>query len=350
MRSSGLISNLRRQVAQLYRKYEVLYILINGVDAKVRKLFNATKANIPKLSRPQLKALREKLRQEIKELRSRYGAKALSEVYEMIVSESEKQPRPFLLLTKFEIERKLFTHYERVYPGFHKLPAHARIGIDVHGTRPSRELVEIYILEVMLYEDMCALFNLAKRYEEMAAVPNSTKLVIKEVRALKHACVAAAFSFAEAYLNGIAFDFYIENDAKLSDNEKQMLTEWNIAAGRPRFVSLRDKFLQYTRIIKGLKHPPLQESNCPELEFFLDRAKLLRDSVTHASPKPGADWAKPVKERVYLDIEIGDCEMVVDTAIALVRRIETEIHGNEHRLDWLKNRGSEGLFDDSVFS
>ena len=184
----------------------------------------------------------------------------------------------------------------------------------------------------------------------MAIRPESTKMMVKESNGLKHACVTAAFYFAEAYLNGIAFDFYVDNEKSLSEKEVELLTEWDARKKRPRHLGLRDKFLQYSRIITKSQQPPLREDNCPELEFFLTRAKLLRDSVVHASPKLEPDLFEPIKEKSFHNPQMTACEEVVDKTIVLVRKVEVTVRGNDGRLDWLKDRGAEGFFDESVFS
>lgn len=350
-----LSSNLRKDVARLYRQYEVLLILTNLIDEQELAKVESEKSAIEKISRPKLLEVRKRLRSEIDKLRAWCGAKAHPRVYEKFVSKfqlelKEAQRKNFGLLPKYVID-DLFSHYDAVIRDFDKLPLHARIGIDVLGVRSDKRAgVEIYILETMLYENMCALLNLTAGQDKLAQVPNSSKRTCKEAAALKRACATMAFYFVEAYLNGIGFDYYVEHEKDLPEAEIKFLTEWDRDRQRPFLVGLRDKLLHYPRIIMGKDHPPLQEDNCSELKFFLETAKLIRDSIVHASPKLDPTSFEPVKERLFMNLHLDDCCKIVDTTIALVRKIETTIAGSDSRLPWLKNRGTDGLFEDSVFS
>ena len=79
--SSSLISNLRRQGAQLYEQYEAIFCILNYVDATVRRQFDAEKERIRSTSRPKLLQARERLKQEIKKLRREHGAKKPPQFY-----------------------------------------------------------------------------------------------------------------------------------------------------------------------------------------------------------------------------------------------------------------------------
>jgi hypothetical protein len=55
------------------------------------------------------------------------------------------------------------------------------------------------------------------------------------------------------------------------------------------------------------------------------------------------------KERVIFRIDFQDATRIVDTVIALVRKLETTIYGNADRLYWLSDRDTNGCFPDEVF-
>ena len=203
--------------------------------------------------------------------------------------------------------------------------------------------------EATLFEDMCALYNLAREASEKLKTAIDSVLAQKKLNALLRATASAAFYFVEAYLNGLAYDHFIASKNKLDEATTKKLTEWDSSLKKPAYLSLRDKLLQYPRIILGVQHPPLQENNCSELDFISGKAKLLRDSTVHASPNPDRITLEPVKELALFNVSFDEVEKVVDNAILLVREIESTIRGNENSLYWIRERGGSGFFPKIVF-
>jgi hypothetical protein len=197
---------------------------------------------------------------------------------------------------------------------------------------------------------VCVLFNLAKEYHEKLEKGSESKKNSKTSDALCRSTIVTACYVIEAYLNGIAFDYYWANSSQLSDKKKILLTEWDHVEGRSRHISLREKALQYPRIIMGANHPPLQESNCPELAFVLERAKLMRDSIVHATPKLDFNTFEAEKEREIYAIELKDVELTINNCIVLIEKFEMAIRNNTDRLWWLHHPESNGYFSESVFS
>jgi hypothetical protein len=153
----------------------------------------------------------------------------------------------------------------------------------------------------------------------------------------------------EAYINGVAIDFHAKKQHRLDDETRIILTEWDHQKNRERFVNFRDKFLKYPRIAAGLAHPPLQESNCPELAFLTGPGRRLRDAIVHPSARPDPNMGDANKVRAFLDPTLLDVEKVADAAIGLVRKTERAIKGNDLALTWLYDRDSHGVFPDEVF-
>ena len=77
--------------------------------------------------------------------------------------------------------------------------------------------------------------------------------------------------------------------------------------------------------------------------------KVLRDAIAHPSPGPNLLKMDPGKERELFNTDFNEVEPIVDNSIALVRKIEKLIRGNDLRLDWLHDRGGDGFFPDVVF-
>src|SRR5262249_50726553 len=144
----------------------------------------------------------------------------------------------------------------------------------------------------------------------------------------------SAFFFLEAYINGIAIDYHAKNQHTLDDETKIILTEWDHQKNRERFISFRDKFVKYPRIVTGLLHPPLQENNCAELAFLTGPAKLLRDAIAHPSARPDPATAEAPKVRAFLAPAGLEVEKVVDAAVGLVRKVEKIIKGPDGAFTW----------------
>ena len=193
------------------------------------------------------------------------------------------------------------------------------------------------------------MFNLAEDRFITLNRRTDSKRTIKTAEALWRAAASTAFYCVEAYLNGLAFDYYTANEPRLDEDTKRLLTEWDTVQKRFKPVRLRDKLLQYPRIICGTAHPPLQENSCPEMAFFMGRAKLLRDAVVHASPKPNLSAVGDAKESLFLSLDFPETERIVDNTVALIRKIEIAVHGDESRIGWLCGRGPDGLFPDAAF-
>ena len=245
--------------------------------------------------------------------------------------------------------REIFDHYERVMPDFADLPEHTDIAIDFsHQAGPGK--TALFLLEAMLYEDMASIFNLMKEHELRLNHEKDPLKAHKILGALSRGTVASAFYFVESYLNGIAFDHYVLHEATLSPKEKEALLEWDSANSRAKYLSLREKFLQYPRIILGATHPPLDESNCPELAFIVEKSKSLRDAIVHAAPRLKSDPSGTDKRQVVYLIGFKDAEITVDNAIRLVRRIESVVRGSQRRLSWLCDRAPDGFFPEVAFA
>lgn len=212
--------------------------------------------------------------------------------------------------------------------------------------------------------------NRAWSIRHEASKPDAPKVLIKEESALRRGSALASFYFVEAYLNSIAFDHPVGHYDKLSPNDRDRITEWDHAKNKERLVSFRDKLLSYPRIVLGLAAPPLQENNCPEVKFLLEEAKGFRDAIVHANPRPAPFTQEPVKQvqfwrigsatsielmkggRSYGNPALGPVELwtsIVDNSIEVVEKIELLIHSNRERLWWMKRRGDDGSFPESVF-
>jgi hypothetical protein len=164
------------------------------------------------------------------------------------------------------------------------------------------------------------------------------------------AAVLSAFYFVEAYLNGVAFDYWVRHLENISDEDFELLLEWNGKLGKEKWISLRDKLYKYPRAILGLQHPPLTETNSAEMKLLITKAKDVRDAIVHQSPKfdlTREEISPKVKEFVHL--RLGDVTQVVDAAVSLVKTINGLLGKNGINISWLLDRDSTGRFPEKAF-
>jgi hypothetical protein len=342
----------REEAIRLYRIYWAIGLLAHQISApelKRQDLAEQLESIQASKSKKHLQSLARTLREKIRTLRERLEILATDDDLLSFLSNVEKGPEGELVWVPVDFLSKLSRVYERL-----QMPAHWRVGIDPQGSRPPNSIFETRALEVTLFEDVCALFNLTKRQADALGGRPFPKEALKTLNALLRSTSLFVFFFVESYLNGIAYDHFIRSGDSLNEDEIELLAEWSISQNKVRQKTTRDKLLQYPKIITGAKHPLLQESNCPELKIIVESAKHIRDAIVHGSPFPRMDarqnrenWLD--KETLIYTLTLAQVEQIVDAAIVPVRKIHTLI-GKAPQLDWLKDRDKESaLFPSSTF-
>lgn len=290
-------------------------------------------------------------------LRARITPPALSK----LLREALERPEQLLFLPKFLV-LKWVPGLEDAIPALKDVPEGARLSFDVWGMHPKGHPGELRILEAALFEDMALHFNQAISLDRAEQLPRTDtrrltirgKLPLKRKWASLRAALTSAFFTLEAYLNSIAFDHLQRHGDTLTEKDLTYLTEGDAGAnaghGRERYLSLREKLLQYQRIILGVAHAPLQENNCEALRIVVGHSKRFRDAVVHASPKTPTAPSMVDKEQAFLLLDLGTVATVIDATVELIEAIETQIHGTTRRLFWLQRRTAEGVFPDSAFA
>jgi hypothetical protein len=303
--------------------------------------------DIARASRKQLYVIVQSIERKIEEVRNEFSITA-EPGYLVQILEAMHNARPGeFTLFPLHFWRSLFRNNQYPWPGLDALPLHARIGLDASGELyTGARHPEVYLLETILYEDAAALFNAAKR-----EIPRPRdKSRIKLHNALCRGSITAAVYFVEAYLNGLAVDYFIENQDQLDNTQRSTLLDWDFARNRPRYLALRDKLLQYQRIILRVEHAPIQESNCEAVKTILGTARVIRDAIAHPSPAFDLETLEAEKERIVFGLTLQQAEEVLDASVALVKRLEHAICGDVRRLSWLYERGPNGLFPDETFA
>lgn len=264
-----------------------------------------------------------------------------------VVRESTRA-RP-MMFAKWRLKQSL-TKCEALLPTLDTAPSHTCVILDSKIQRADgMESVELWTLEWVIYEHLAGVYNTARTLKVELDNREPSKEDRKTLKGLIHSCMVQSFFFVEAYLNGIAFDHLATHHASLTPDQRSKLSEWDSTTKRPRRLGFRDKLLQYPKIVAGTGAPPLQESNCPELEFVVHRAKQWRDSIVHASPLPEPTTLEPIKERAFAEVNFGAVEETVDTVIRLVRLIHTACGKPTEEIACLLDRGIDGFFPPETF-
>src|SRR5437867_5897406 len=248
------------------------------------------------------------------------------------------------------VMRELFADYSKVLRGSEHFPAHARVAVDVSGTLyDNARHPEVFLLEASMFEDMAALFNVVASDSSANLDHARPKSEIKTQTALHRAVILAALHFVEAYVNGVALEHVLTKGSAVDDRIRDVLSDWDSSRNRPRYLSLGEKLLQYQRIILGVEHAPLQESNCPEMATILNVAKRVRDALAHPSAAANPSTFRPEKELAIATLGFKDVTEAVDAAIALVRKLGVTLYGEQALLWWLYDRATEGRFPNAAF-
>lgn len=83
-------------------------------------------------------------------------------------------------------------------------------------------------------------------------------------------------------------------------------------------------------------------------------AREVRDALVHQSPKvmatgPGPGDVAIPKVAALMRLRMPYATAVVDAAITVVRQLNDVLGNNGLSLDWLYDRGAEGLFPNAAF-
>jgi hypothetical protein len=87
------------------------------------------------------------------------------------------------------------------------------------------------------------------------------------------------------------------------------------------------------------------------MKFLLEKSKIVRDAIAHATPGVvGIDPGIMTKEELLMNPDPEEARQTVDAAIRLVRRLNAACKHTAERIDWLHDRGPDGLFPTTVFN
>jgi len=343
------------KVKDLLLRFDALNVLLANElpGAAIRKW-----QHVDAMTRQELVRLHKWLEKRIHTLRKRYEARVPDEELVRLaqqIGESVGNSRP-ATFRKADL-KLLFGRYDLVLPRFADLPEHARIDIGRPiATRDGQ--VNIFIIEAILYEDMCALYNMARQQDaDVEARWRKRELdrqPWKYLHALSRGAISTAFYFVEAYLNGLAFNHLVAHGHRADEKTKTTLAEWDEPKQKRCVISFGRKLQEYPQLVMGRDDPSLTPDRCPEIKFLLETHKKVRDAIAHASPVPDPKKGETLwsaKEVLVFNPDIRTVEEIVDNAVNVVRIIETAVHGHTRRLHWLRDRDASGsgLFPKGAF-
>lgn len=255
--------------------------------------------------------------------------------------------------SKAAIDSQLFSNFCNGHPTWKAFPPHLRLQVHFDWIVNDPIIFHYQLPEAMLYEDMALAYNFA--HDSLATVNGKAKLEadlnVKRNDFYSRTALLSAFYFVEAYLNGVAYDFYYKNKGHLSSQDQDLLLEWDSQRNRRWLVSLERKINEYPKIILKCQHPPLTVTNSKNLNILLGDAKDMRDSVVHQSSKEIDIGKVPDKVKAFLGIRFGKVTPIVDAAVGFVKEMNDCLGSHGLLLEWLHPRQPEsGKFPPEAFA
>lgn len=339
---------LRSRFSNLLDEFEAMLIFLAKMNSSAKKQIEAERNNLALANKRELQNGLKELSARVGKLRRTTGVTQPIGYYSTALKSHPADDGLVYTLPNY-MAVALFNKYPRVAKALenNELPVHALIELDFRGLYERQDTLQFRMLEAMLFEDLCFFWNESCLIQERDD-PYSQKHELKRLAAFHRAAVSSAFYMVEAFCNGIALEVFLTRRDELSDRERQMITEWDSKLSRPKFLSLRDKLLQYPKLLLSATAPPVQESHSPELAYFLSSAKELRDSIVHANPSLSSGKLGFAKLQTFQQLDHVQCGKVIDCSIAVVDQIATAIDRRKS-VFWLQTRRKDELFDESVF-
>ena len=183
------------------------------------------------------------------------------------------------------------------------LPFHARIGIGHHagfGCVVEEFLLRDAFFMLALSEESYNKMDAYARFWKESNKTDNPELVNKifgaanqNVATYARLSILSFFSFVEAFVNSIGYDYSLRNKDILSPKEIEILH----GTKNGRYLSLEYKIEKFQSIIRLDKKIPLILSDPKQIKepfkTFIKNIKEIRDSSIHYSPKKVAIWRKP---------------------------------------------------------
>jgi len=344
------IPQLRSEVLELCDTIQGITAFNYHYGTDDRCLLESIRSEVPTAPARRLRQYRDDLRSTVKNMVRKFGCKANPTRFAREFKEASRRASGrTMMLPKFAID-KIFTNYTDKWMPWDSFPPHVLVYLDFTGNSYRPKQFDWKLPEASLYEDMCVAYNQALDAHNIATALTVPVPEAKLVDFCFRTAVLSAFYFVEGYLNGVAFDYSIRNAKNLPDEDSELLLEWNRKLGKEKWLSLKEKLYKYPRIILGLQHSPITETNSADMKLLITKAKDVRDAIVHQSPK--FDFANEdlrSKAKQFVQLRSEDVTQTVDAAVSLVKKLNGLLGKNGIMIDWLLDRDSTGRFPEKAF-
>ena len=218
---------------------------------------------------------------DLRAIRKHYGAIASNTKYRDVLAQATLSPGYTYLFKRF-IETKLFRRYEQVFPRWPFMPSHTLVVLDGKTQNPMNT---VYLPEAEFYAD--ALYMLKQARSLHKNINDFRQRSAQDQRLLQthlRAAATATFQALEAYLNGLAYDCFMEHHDSLHIRDHDLLAEWNSKDKRRQFTPFEKKLKRYPPIAARALGCDVDLSKWECVSLIVNVGKQLRDAVTHPSP------------------------------------------------------------------
>ncbi len=309
------------EILQELETMEAIHFLTLSLEDKIEKI-SALRAAFPSFPPEEKAALLEGLRSDNRMLREYYGAiptdAQLREMLRLIRSQSA-----CIYLSRFHIDRVLFTRYGRVVPDWAQHWQHGQIVLD---GKDNRSVVRFYTPANALWWDVT---YPRKKSQEYHGGTNDFRQRPSDYQGLLHthlrSLVSAIFNFLEAYLNGLAYDCFVVYHDTLPIDDHDTLAEWDSRRRKRKYVSFDRKLFEYPKIVARSEGKACDLSGFGPAHFLARDGKDIRDALTHPSPYIDPTTTDYKKTMLFVSLHLPAVEKVVEAAKEYVLKVESDL-------------------------
>lgn len=248
------VPQLRSEVLDLCDVVQAILAFNYHYGPENRNLIETIRSEVGSAPARRLRQHRDRLRDIVKYVVHQFGCQINPREFAREFKENSERGLGIGMLPKFEIDKR-FANYTDNWIPWDTYPPPVLIHLDFTGNSHRPKQFDWTLPEASLYEDMCIAYNEALDAHKIAPALTVPVRQAKLVDFCLRAAVLSAFYFVEAYLNGVAFDYWVRHLENISDEDFELLLEWNGKLGKEKWISLRDKLYKYPRAILGLQHP-----------------------------------------------------------------------------------------------
>lgn len=335
-----VLSRLNDQIISALNLLEALYFFLQSTQANEARL-KGIRREFRDAPRRIRSGLLNELQDEIKMIRRESGAIASNAEFLALYEEiKRKGDRGHLFIPKWDIERRWFRNFGRVIVRWPYVKDHAMVIYDPKNPAVTNQLFE---LERALFRDAEFLLGQAKIFHK--DIKDFRKRAIEDQYLLHtylRTTATIIFHFLEAYLNGLAFDCLIREHDNLTEDDHDMLIEWDRKRNSRAFVAIERKIFRYPMIFGKCLNIRVDLSACKAAHFLAKDAKELRDALTHPSPHFDRESRTLKKIQLITTITLEFVESVFQASKEYVINVEKTLFGKpDQTVPWLFPRPKE---------